>query len=205
MSHCCFPCFSLQSVGQLCNQHDWHKIKQLHFFLKQRDFLHGFDNLRKLVSVGAIRRFIFSFIANQNFSRDRKAVLLRKWIALVLLVKFRSPQYQETDTIAVIITVNSTIVVTKQPSAERYLANILTSVFLRTFRKLLQRIKKTFREFLQSLQKTPVAQPYLSKIAGFYRSSHRRCSVKKGIHKKVFPNSHENTCFRYSILIKLQA
>ena len=36
------------------------------------------------------------------------------------------------------MTVNSTIVVTKQQSAERYLANILTSVFLRTFRKLMQ-------------------------------------------------------------------
>ena len=43
--------------------------------------------MQKLVSVGAIRRFIFNFFANQNFSRDRKAALLRKWIALVLQVK----------------------------------------------------------------------------------------------------------------------
>ena len=34
--------------------------------------------LQKLVSVGVIRTFIFSFLANQNFSRHRKAELLRK-------------------------------------------------------------------------------------------------------------------------------
>ena len=137
MSHCCFPCFSLQSVGQLCNQHDWHKIKQLHFFLKQRDFLHGFDNLRKLVSVGAIRRFIFSFIANQNFSRDRKAVLLRKWIALILQVKFRFMGCLVKANALVLgniaLSLSSQLIVlvfTKQPSAERYLANIFSPVFL---------------------------------------------------------------------------
>ena len=58
-------------------------------FWKQREFLHGLHNLWKLVSVGAIRRFIFSFFANQNFSRYRKAVLLLKWVALILQVKFR--------------------------------------------------------------------------------------------------------------------
>ena len=41
------------------------------------------------ISIGAIRRFIFNFFTNQNFSRHRKAELLRKWIALVLQVKFR--------------------------------------------------------------------------------------------------------------------
>ena len=59
------------------------------FFWKQREFLHGLDNLQKLVSVGAIRSFIFDFFAIQNFSRNRKAVLLCKWIALILQVKFR--------------------------------------------------------------------------------------------------------------------
>ena len=44
--------------------------------------------LQKLVSVGAIRWFIFNFFANQNFSRHRKTELLRKWIALVLRAKF---------------------------------------------------------------------------------------------------------------------
>ena len=47
-----------------------------------------FDNLQKLVSVGAIRRFMLGFFANQNFSRDRKTVLLRKWIALMFHMKF---------------------------------------------------------------------------------------------------------------------
>ena len=68
----------------------------------------------------------------------------------------------------------------------------------------LQWIKKMFQELLQSSQKTLVANSYFSKIAGFYRSSHWRCSVKKVILERRSQNSHENTCVRYSILIKLQ-
>ena len=37
-----------------------------------------------------------------------------------------------------------------------------------------------------------------------YRSSHRRCSVKK-VFLEILQNSQENTCARASILIKLQA
>ena len=109
--------------------------------------MHGLDNLQKLVSVDAINRFIFSLFANENFSRDKKAVLLRKWIALVLQVKFcfmgclvKANALVSGNSIVVIITVNS---FTKQPSAERYLANIFSPVFLATFRKFLQHIKKT--------------------------------------------------------------
>ena len=58
--------------------------------------MHGLDNLQKLLYVKAIRRFIFSIFANQNFEieseierRDRKAELLCKSIALVFQVKFR--------------------------------------------------------------------------------------------------------------------
>ena len=47
-------------------------------FWKQQEFLHGLDNLQNLVSIGAMRRFIFSFFANQNFSQYRKTKLLRK-------------------------------------------------------------------------------------------------------------------------------
>ena len=64
-------------------------IKQLHHLLKTMRIFAWSRYLQKLVSVGAIRRFIFSFFANQNFSLDKKAVLLRKWIALILQVKFR--------------------------------------------------------------------------------------------------------------------
>ena len=37
-----------------------------------------------------------------------------------------------------------------------------------------------------------------------FRSSHRRCSVKK-VFLKISQNSQENTCARVSFLIKLQA
>ena len=59
-------------------------------------------------------------------------VLLRKWIALVLQVKFRFMGYQVKKRSSIskqIVTVNS-IVFTKQASAERYLANIFSPVFL---------------------------------------------------------------------------
>ena len=42
-----------------------------------------------------------------------------------------------TGSLAVNITVNSIIVFRKQPSAEKYLTNIFSPVFLRTFRKFL--------------------------------------------------------------------
>ena len=58
-----------------------HKIKQLQHLLKTRRIFAWSRYLKKLVSVGATRRFIFSFFANQNFRRHRKAELLRKWIA----------------------------------------------------------------------------------------------------------------------------
>ena len=125
------------------------RLNNCTIFWKQREFLHGLDNLQKLVSVGAIRRFIFSFFANQNFSRDRKAVLLRKWIALILQVKFRFMDCLVKTNALVPGNIASSlslqlIVLSKQPSAERYLENIFSPVFLWTFRKFLQRIKKAF-------------------------------------------------------------
>ena len=134
------------------------RLNNCTIFWKQREFLHGLDNLQKLVSVGAIRRFIFSFFANQNFSRDRKAVLLRKWIALILQVKFRFMGFlvkanalvSGNKYSVVIITVNS-IVFAKQPSAERYLANIFSPVFCELLENSCSasknRFLETFRKF----------------------------------------------------------
>ena len=85
-----FACFSPGSVGQLCKQYDLYNIKQLHHLLKTtRIFAWSRLFAKARFCVGAIRSFIFDFFAIQNFSRDRKAVLLRKWIALILQVKFR--------------------------------------------------------------------------------------------------------------------
>ena len=64
------------------------RLNSCTIFCKQQEFLHGFNKLKKFVSVTAIHRLIFSFFANQNFSSDRKAKLLHKWIILVLQVKF---------------------------------------------------------------------------------------------------------------------
>ena len=85
---CCFPTFLGEVFVNYASNMIRIRLNNCTIFWKQREFLHGLDNLQKLVSVGAIRRFIFSFFANQNFSRDRKAVLLRKWIAVILQVKF---------------------------------------------------------------------------------------------------------------------
>ena len=136
-----FACFSPRSVGQLCKQHDSYNIKQ-------REFLHDLDSLQNLVSVGAICRFFFSFFVNQNFSRDREAELLRKWIGLVLHgLPIKSKRSRLRKQIASSLSSQLLLFFTKQSSAERYLANIFSPVFLWSFRKLLLRIKKTFRNF----------------------------------------------------------
>ena len=117
-----------------------------------------------------IRNFIFSFFANQNFSWDRKDELLHKWIALILQVKFHfmgclikvNALCQETDSIVIIITVNTIIVFMKQPTAERHLANIFSQVFLWFFRKFLQCIKK--RKHSENFYKADKKQPWRSLI-----------------------------------------
>ena len=103
--------------------------------LKLRIFV-WFRYLQKLASFGAIHRFIFNFFANQNFSRDRKATLLRKWIALVLQVKFRFMGCLVKANALVLgniaLSLSSQLIVlvfTKQPSAERYLANFFRQYF----------------------------------------------------------------------------
>ena len=87
--NCCLPASFHEVLVNYASNMIRIRLNNCTIFWKQREFLHGLDNLQKLVSVGAIRRFIFSFFANQNFSRDRKAELLCKSIALVLQVKFR--------------------------------------------------------------------------------------------------------------------
>ena len=92
--------------------------------------------LQKLISVGPIRSFIFDFFANQNFSRHRKAQLLRKWIALVPQVKFRFMGCLVKANALVIgniaLPLSSQLIVlvfAKQPSAERYLAKTIRQNF----------------------------------------------------------------------------
>ena len=119
-----------------------HKTKPWYHLLKTMRIFAWYRYLQKLVSVGSIRSFIFNFFANQNFSRHRKAELLRKWIALVLQAKFRFMGCLVKANALVLgniaLSLSSQLIVlvfTKQPSAERYLANIFSPVFLWTFRK----------------------------------------------------------------------
>ena len=88
-SNCCLPAFIREVLVSCVNNMICVRLSNCTIFWKQREFLHGLGTLQKLVSVGAIRRSIFSFFGNQNFSRDRKAELLCKWVALVLQVKIR--------------------------------------------------------------------------------------------------------------------
>ena len=47
----------------------------------------------------------------------------------------------------------------------------------------------------------PLVKSHFSKVAGFYRSSHLSCSVKNGVHRKVFPKfTGKHLCWR--LLIK---
>ena len=83
ISNCCLPAFLREVLVNYASKTIRIRLNNRTIFWKQQEFLHCLNNLQKLVSVGAIRRFIFSFFANQNFSRVRKFVLLRKWIALM--------------------------------------------------------------------------------------------------------------------------
>ena len=123
--NCCLPAFLREVLISYVSNMIRMRLNNCTIFWKQWWFLHGLYNLQKIFPAGAIRRFIFRFFPNQNFSRNREAKLLRKRIALILQVKFeKRPWYQETDSMVVIITV-SIIVFTKQPSTERYLANLI--------------------------------------------------------------------------------
>ena len=111
----------------------------MHYLLKTMRIFAWSRYLQKLVPVGAIRRFIFNFLANQNFSQHRKVELLRKWIALVLQTKFRYMGcLVKTNALVlgnITLPLSSQLIVLvfkKQPSAERYLANIFSPVFLWT-------------------------------------------------------------------------
>ena len=141
----------------------------------------------KLVSVGATRTFtLIFFFAYQDFSRHRKAELLRKWIALVLQGKFRlisclvkANALVLENSIVVIITVNST---------SFYETAICSEIFSKT---------------AHPHKNSPVAKSYVSKVAGFYRSNHRKRSVKKVFLERCLQNS--KACVRDSILIKLHS
>ena len=107
----------------------------------------------------------------------------------------RKPRY---DTIVVIITVNSIL-----------LEDIQQTFFRQYFCELLENSrsasKKHSKNFYKVHKKISSTKSCFSKIAGFYKSSHRRQSVKKVFLERCSQNSQENTCVRDSILIKLQA
>ena len=62
------------------------RLNNCTIFWKQRDFLHGLDNLQNRFPVGTILTFIFSFFANENFSRDRE-FMLRHFLGYLLKAK----------------------------------------------------------------------------------------------------------------------
>ena len=113
--------------------------------------------LQKLVSVGTIRRFIFNLFQYQNFSRHKKAELLRKWIALVLQVKFPFIGcVVKANTLVlgnIAVSLSSQLIVlvfTKQPSVERYLAIFFCQYFcelLENSNSASKYFPKSFRNF----------------------------------------------------------
>ena len=87
--------------------------------------------------------------------------------------------------------------------------DIQQTFFCQYFCKLLESScstsKNVLQKFLESSQKNIRGKCYFSKVAGFYRSSQRRCSVKKGCSQKCILKIYSKTPVRDSILIKLQA
>ena len=68
--------------------------------------------------------------------------------------------------------------------------DIQQTFFRQYFCKLLENScrasKKVLQKFLERSQKSTRGESCFSKVAGYYRSSQRRCSVKKGVVRKVF-------------------
>ena len=85
--------YTLWSLGISNSKIISHKIKQLRQLLKTMRIFAWSQYLQKLVSVGAIRRFIVNFFCKSKLSWHRKTELLHKWIALVLQAKFRFMGY----------------------------------------------------------------------------------------------------------------
>ena len=111
-------------------------MKQLRHLLKRMRIFAWSRYLQKLISVGAIRRFLFNYFANQKFSRYRKAELLRKWIILVLQAKFRfmGCLVKANDLVSgnIALSLSSQLIVlvfTKQLPAE-YIKQIFTKIHL---------------------------------------------------------------------------
>ena len=129
----------------------------MHHLLKAMRIFAFSRYLQKLVSVGAIRRFIFNFFANQNFSRHRKGRPATQMDHSVLQVKVCFMGYLvKANTLVlghIALSLSSQLIVfvfMKQPFAESYLSNI----FCRYFCELLENsssaskyVPKSFRNF----------------------------------------------------------
>ena len=61
ISNCCLPAFLREVLVNYASSIICTSLNNSTIFWKQWEFLHGLNNLKKLVSVGAIHRFLFSF------------------------------------------------------------------------------------------------------------------------------------------------
>ena len=68
-------------------------------------------------------------------------------------------------------------------------ANIFASIFVKFWKILAAHLKNVPKIFRKCTKKTPLGKFYSTKVAGFYRSSHRRCFLKEmkfyKIHRKT--------------------
>ena len=153
-----FAWFSPQSVGQLWKQHDSHKIEQLHHLLKTTGFC-----MVSIICKSSFAKTVLQFFLQIKtlVEIERQGCYANWWSNCSntsseisfhgLPSKSKCPSIRKL--IVVIITVNSIIVFTKQPSTERYFSKHILPVFSWTCRKFLQQIKKAFQKFVESSQK----------------------------------------------------
>ena len=107
--------------------------------------------------------------------------------------------------VLVIITVNSISFYETAICREIFSKYFFASIFV-NFQKILTTHQNTFQKVLETSQKvSPVANSYVSKVAGFYRSNHRKRSVKKVFLERCLQNSQKKACVRDSILIQVHS
>ena len=133
------------------------------------------------------------FFANQNFSRHRKTELLRKWIQLLRSSTSSEISFQGLPSKSKRLSIRKQIASSLSSQllvlvfTKHHLQRGIQQTFFRQYfcERLEKRIKLCSEKFKKVHKKTPVAKSYVSKVAGFFRSSHRMRSVKRCSQKGV--------------------
>ena len=147
---------------------------------KQREFLHGLDNLQNLLSIGAISRFIFCKSKLQSRQKGRVAMQIDSCSTSSEISFHRLPSKSKRPIIRkqIASSLSSQLTVSLFLRNSNLQTDIWQTCFCQYFCKPLQNScsasKKRSEIFQKVKKKPPLVKSYFSKVVAFYRSSHPR-------------------------------